>query len=124
MMGEKVTVADLQPGDAVFFGSPVHHVGIYVGGGYFIHAPRTGDYVKISRLSDRYDYAGARRYAWVARAGEPLNATKSTDRGTLGRLALGTPLRTDSPNPVDLLGGVSLLCAAAPRTPATHGYSG
>ncbi len=78
MMGEKVAVADLQPGDAVFFGSPVHHVGIYIGGGYFIHAPRTGDYVKISRLSDRYDYAGARRYAWVARAGEPLNATKST----------------------------------------------
>ncbi len=79
MMGDKVAVADLQPGDAVFFGSPVHHVGIYVGGGYFIHAPRTGDYVKISRLSDRYDFAGARRYAWVNRVGEPLNATKSTD---------------------------------------------
>ena len=79
MMGEKVAVADLQPGDAVFFGSPVHHVGIYVGGGYFIHAPRTGDFVKISRLSDRYDYAGARRYAWTTRVGDPLNATKSTD---------------------------------------------
>ena len=79
MMGDKVAVADLQPGDAVFFGSPVHHVGIYVGGGYFIHAPRTGDYVKISRLSDRYDFAGARRYAWTTRVGEPLSPAKSTD---------------------------------------------
>lgn len=80
MMGEKVAVADLQPGDAVFFGSPVHHVGIYIGGGYFIHAPRTGDYVKISRLSDRYDFAGARRYPWVSRAGAPLGAVKTTDQ--------------------------------------------
>jgi cell wall-associated NlpC family hydrolase len=80
MMGDKVAVADLQPGDCVFFGSPVHHVGIYIGGGYFIHAPRTGDYVKISRLSDRYDFAGARRYSWVNRAGAPLEAAKTTDQ--------------------------------------------
>jgi cell wall-associated NlpC family hydrolase len=51
----------------VFFGSPVYHVGMYVGAGYFIHAPRTGDYVKLSKLADRTDYAGARRYNWQYR---------------------------------------------------------
>lgn len=77
-LGEKVDVADLQPGDVVFFGSPIHHVGIYIGGGYFIHAPKTGDYVKISKLADRSDYAGARRYDWTYREGEPKNAVVDT----------------------------------------------
>lgn len=67
-MGTAVTGA-LAPGDAVFFGSPVHHVGIYIGGGYFVHAPHTGDVVKISKLSTMSDYVGARRYNWVARTG-------------------------------------------------------
>jgi cell wall-associated NlpC family hydrolase len=66
-LGEKVAPSALQPGDAVFFGSPVYHVGMYVGAGYFIHAPRTGDFVKLSRLADRTDYAGARRYDWEYR---------------------------------------------------------
>jgi len=76
-LGEKVAVADLQPGDAVFFGSPIHHVGMYLGGGYFLHAPRTGDFVKISKLADRRDYAGARRYAWTTRFDAPTGAVKS-----------------------------------------------
>ncbi len=59
-VGQRVSRADLQPGDLVFFGSPIHHVGIYVGGGSYIHAPRTGDVVKISPLT-RGDYAGATR---------------------------------------------------------------
>ncbi len=58
--GERVSRSDLQPGDLVFFGSPIHHVGIYVGGGSYIHSPRTGDVVKVSPL-DRGDYAGAVR---------------------------------------------------------------
>lgn len=62
-------VGELQPGDAVFFGSPIHHVGIYIGGGYFIHAPHTGDVVKISKLSSMRNYAGARRYNWEQRIG-------------------------------------------------------
>lgn len=77
LLGEKVAPASLQPGDVVFFGSPIHHVGIYIGGGYFIHAPRTGDFVKISKLSGRKDYAGARRYDWVPRTAEPVGAVKS-----------------------------------------------
>lgn len=58
--GQRVSRADLQPGDLVFFGSPIHHVGIYVGGGMYIHAPRTGDVVKISSMS-RGDFSGACR---------------------------------------------------------------
>lgn len=58
--GERVSRNNLAPGDLVFFGSPIHHVGIYVGGGMYIHAPRTGDVVKISSMS-RGDFAGACR---------------------------------------------------------------
>lgn len=61
----------LNPGDAVFFGRPIHHVGIYLGGDYYLHAPRTGDVVKISSLSKRKDYVGARRYNWEQRT-EPI----------------------------------------------------
>lgn len=75
LLGEKVPPAALQPGDVVFFGSPIHHVGIYIGGGYYIHAPRTGDFVKISSLTGRDDYAGARRYNWVTRVGPPVGVT-------------------------------------------------
>lgn len=60
-MGKPVDAAELQPGDLVFFGNPIHHVGMYVGNGYFLHAPRTGDFVKLTLLSSRIDYAGARR---------------------------------------------------------------
>ena len=59
--GQRVSRSNLQPGDLVFFGSPIHHVGMYVGHGDFIHAPHTGDVVKISSLADRGDYVGACR---------------------------------------------------------------
>ncbi len=58
----KVPSSDLQPGDMVFFYSDLHHVGMYIGNGQFIHAPHTGDVVKISSLSERASvYAGAVR---------------------------------------------------------------
>lgn len=59
--GTAVSRDQLQPGDLVFFGSPAHHVGIYVGNGCYIHAPRTGDVVKISSLDDRSDFTGGTR---------------------------------------------------------------
>ncbi|NTW28436.1 MAG: hypothetical protein HGA39_03625 [Coriobacteriia bacterium] len=58
--GERVSRADLQPGDLVFFGSPIGHVGIYIGGGMMIDAPHTGDVVKIQPV-DRSGYVGACR---------------------------------------------------------------
>ena len=60
-LGIPVIPGSEQPGDLVFFNN-LNHVGIYIGNGYFIHAPRTGDYVKISSLAERKDYMGARRY--------------------------------------------------------------
>jgi cell wall-associated NlpC family hydrolase len=58
--GRKVAKSDLQPGDLTFYGSPIHHVGIYIGGGRMISAPQTGDVVKISNAL-RSDYVGAVR---------------------------------------------------------------
>jgi peptidoglycan DL-endopeptidase CwlO len=63
-MGRYVPRSNLQPGDAVFFNG-ASHVGIYIGGGRFVHAPHTGDVVKISSLSESWyasTYSGARRY--------------------------------------------------------------
>ena len=85
LMGEKIAPAALLPGDVVFFGSPVHHVGIYIGGGYFIHAPRTGDFVKISVLADRTDFAGARRYPWSKRIG-PISGASSSAAAALSTI--------------------------------------
>ncbi|GIU86412.1 MAG: hypothetical protein KatS3mg009_0927 [Acidimicrobiia bacterium] len=56
----KVSRDQLAPGDLVFYGSPIHHVGIYIGGGRYVHAPQTGDVVKISSIY-RSDWAGAAR---------------------------------------------------------------
>jgi peptidoglycan DL-endopeptidase CwlO len=53
----------LQPGDLVFFDG-LGHVGIYIGGDQFVHAPHTGDVVKISSLGESWyaaTYVGARR---------------------------------------------------------------
>lgn len=49
--GIAVPYSQLRPGDLVAFYSPVSHVGIYLGDGLFLHAPRTGDVVKVTRLS-------------------------------------------------------------------------
>jgi len=60
-MGSPVSQSDLQPGDLVFFGSPAYHVALYIGDGMIIHAPTSGDVVKIVSLSSMPDYSGARR---------------------------------------------------------------
>ena len=51
---------DLAPGDLVFFHG-LGHVGLYIGGGNFVHAPHTGDVVKISNLGSYGGYVGAVR---------------------------------------------------------------
>jgi cell wall-associated NlpC family hydrolase len=53
-------VSNLEPGDLVFFGSPIHHVGMYIGNGMMIEAPFTGAQIRI-RSMNRSDYIGATR---------------------------------------------------------------
>jgi len=62
-MGTPVSYDQLQAGDLVFFYG-LGHVGMYIGGGNFIHSPHTGDVVKISPLAGHYAsvFDGARRY--------------------------------------------------------------
>jgi cell wall-associated NlpC family hydrolase len=52
--------ATLQPGDLVFFHSPISHVGIYIGRGLMIHAPHTGTVVKIAKVTWSSAVAAAR----------------------------------------------------------------
>lgn len=68
-VGVSVSLSELQTGDLVFYtssatSSRISHVGLYIGGGQFIHATQPGDTVKVSNLSDSWradKYAGARR---------------------------------------------------------------
>ena len=66
--GETVAKDDLQDGDLVFFGSSessINHVGIYVGNGKFVHAPRRGEEIRVATVDESYfekRYVGARRY--------------------------------------------------------------
>jgi cell wall-associated NlpC family hydrolase len=62
-MGAPVSRSDLQPGDLVFFYSPVSHVGIYIGNGQMVHASTSGEPVKISSLDAMGSYNSARRLA-------------------------------------------------------------
>jgi peptidoglycan DL-endopeptidase CwlO len=59
-IGRAVSWDEMQPGDLVFYYSPVSHVGIYAGDGTFINAPQTGDVVKYQKVS-RGAFTGARR---------------------------------------------------------------
>ena len=68
--GYSVSYSDLRPGDLVFFANTYNtsaaasHVGIYIGGGQFVHAANSSSGVKISSLSEEYyssRYVGARR---------------------------------------------------------------
>ncbi|HWB73078.1 MAG TPA: NlpC/P60 family protein [Egibacteraceae bacterium] len=56
----RVARQDWQPGDLLFFGSPIHHLGIYIGDGQMVEAPYSGNQVRV-RSAYRSDYAGAGR---------------------------------------------------------------
>lgn len=61
LAGVRVAPNELLPGDLILFGSGLHHVGLYLGAGFMIDAPDTGDYVKIQRVSDDGDFSIAVR---------------------------------------------------------------
>ncbi|MEV0586900.1 C40 family peptidase [Nonomuraea sp. NPDC050310] len=60
--GRHISREELRPGDLVFFYNDLHHVGIYVGGGMMVHAPQTGDVVRLAPIGNR-PWAGAVRIA-------------------------------------------------------------
>jgi cell wall-associated NlpC family hydrolase len=55
-----VSREELLPGDLVFYGNPIHHVGMYIGNGEYVNAPYTGEYVRIRSIY-RDEWAGAAR---------------------------------------------------------------
>ncbi len=84
-------LAAAQPGDILAFGSPVHHVGIYVGDGKMIEAPRPGLEV---RIADVYETPTAIRRILPAGGVESSGGTTlggMSFRGTTSRVAPGTP---------------------------------
>ncbi len=58
--GRHISLGNLQPGDLVFFYSPIHHVGIFIGGGMIVHAANPGEGVTTAPL-DSMPYSGAVR---------------------------------------------------------------
>ena len=62
-VGTPVSRADLRPGDLVFFYNPVGHVGIYIGDGKMVHAPTSGDVVRVASVDRMWGYNSARRIA-------------------------------------------------------------
>ncbi|HEU5155503.1 MAG TPA: NlpC/P60 family protein [Streptosporangiaceae bacterium] len=60
--GTHVSRSELLPGDLVFFYPDKHHMGMYLGGGKMVHAPRSGDVVRIAPIDGR-PFAGAVRVA-------------------------------------------------------------
>jgi cell wall-associated NlpC family hydrolase len=48
----RISATELQPGDLVFYGSDLHHVALYVGGGWVVHAPKPGDFVRMAKMGD------------------------------------------------------------------------
>ena len=63
-MGKKVALNALKPGDLLFYGRPVSHVGIYLGGGKMVHAHRSGSRVKVASSGSlgKKPLVGARRF--------------------------------------------------------------
>jgi cell wall-associated NlpC family hydrolase len=59
---QRVTRAQLRPGDLIFYYSDMHHMGMYVGGNWAVHAPHSGDVVRMVQM-DRMPIAGYGRPA-------------------------------------------------------------
>jgi peptidoglycan DL-endopeptidase CwlO len=47
----RISASSARPGDLVFYGSPPHHVGIYIGNGWMVHAPHDGDRVREAKVN-------------------------------------------------------------------------
>jgi murein DD-endopeptidase len=96
---QAVSRKQLRPGDLVFFhidGKRNSHIGIYIGDGKFVHAPRTGKFVSTASLSNPYwqrNFAGARRP--LALADNRRVDRASVDRVPVDRVSVLDRLRTE-----------------------------
>lgn len=88
--GSRITnITDLQSGDLVFFkgstgtATAPGHVGIYVGNGQFIEAPKTGDVVKVSNLATRPDFVGGGRVVGGASENLMMTTTQTAESESL-----------------------------------------
>ncbi|OIV36907.1 peptidase P60 [Mangrovactinospora gilvigrisea] len=85
----------LQPGDLVFFSKDpnnpiaIHHVGIYVGGGWMIDAPHTGAVIRFDKVSAEGDYFGATRVTAQGAAALPKTAADGSVQAGGGQPAAG-----------------------------------
>ncbi|MDB5096283.1 MAG: glycoside hydrolase [Cyanobacteria bacterium RYN_339] len=80
---QSISKADLKPGDLVFNGNPAHHVGIYIGNGQVLHAPHTGDVVRITSV-DHFQSAGRPR-AFGGQTGHAVDpGANRGDENTVG----------------------------------------
>ena len=87
--GTAVSKDQLLPGDLVFFSNPISHVGIYVGGGLMINAPRSGDLVTIENVyRSSYQHCAADHLAVHALPGQRLISV--TTLGSWGTSTTGT----------------------------------
>lgn len=102
LVGQRVARADLLPGDLVVLArdpadlGTVHHVGMYLGEGLWVHAPRTGDVVKVSRVPVA-GYAGGVRV--VAATTGPAAPPAPTDLPVPAPTPTPTPEPTPTPAP-------------------------
>lgn len=104
-IGVKVTKDQLQPGDMVFFNGykgagGVGHVGIYIGGGQFVHEPGSRQTAKVSYLSDRKDFVGGKRFGSInntpssSASSTVSNDTSSTTTTTYTKVVPGIDSKT------------------------------
>jgi cell wall-associated NlpC family hydrolase len=97
-------LANAQPGDLVFFGSPVHHVGIYAGNGTMVEAPHTGTKVQVHSIDDTPTHV--RRIALPTGASGATAVSGSTYASTAGTAtaALSAMAAEDPTAAMDALG--------------------
>ncbi len=98
--GIEVDRSHLKPGDLVFFAAngDVHHVGMFLGGDKFLHAPHTGDVVKVSSLDEPYyaqQFAGGRRFDQGAGVAAPAAAAPAAAPAVASAAAVAAPPAID-----------------------------
>ncbi|WP_371503373.1 bifunctional lytic transglycosylase/C40 family peptidase [Kitasatospora sp. NBC_00374] len=126
--GEHPSRDQLRPGDLVFFANDlndprsIHHVGIYVGGGYMIDAPHTGAVIRYDRIDQR-DYIGATRITQDGAEALPVRAADGSITGGGGPSGGNPGAGAASPAAQALAAPAPGLPGPAAVSPATAGQS-